>query len=387
MSIQTQIDRILANIAAAYTAAQSKGAIMPDVQDSEHLSDCILSIQCIEVIPYLTFSSPYSFTLEVEDTTKHWDGTLEYSTDASTWSTWDGTTTLSSATSGNDNVLYLRGTGNTVITGDSSKYKWILTGTDISCIGNIENLLDYTTVKSRAHPTMATNCYYCMFNGCAVLIKAPDLPATTLAERCYYSMFNGCTSLTNAPALPATTLATSCYYNMFRGCTSLTNAPALHATTLARDCYGYMFYNCTSLTNAPALPATTLGINCYEYMFYGCTSLTNAPALPATTLAASCYKYMFSGCTSLTHVPALPATKLATNCYQYMFQKCSKIKLSKTKTGEYTVAYRIPSSGTGTTANNALSSMFTITGGTFKGTPTINTTYYLSNTNTVVPAA
>ena len=413
MSIQTQIDRILANIAAAYTAAQSKGAIMPDVQDSEHLSDCILSIQCVEVIPYLTFSSPYSFTLEVEDTTKHWDGTLEYSTDASTWFTWNGTTTLSSATSGNDNVLYLRGTGNTVITGDSSKYKWILTGTDISCIGNIENLLDYTTVKSRAHPTMATNCYYCMFNGCAVLIKAPDLPATTLAERCYdsmfrgctnltnapdlpattlaercyYSMFNGCTSLTNAPALPATTLATSCYYNMFRGCTSLTNAPALHATTLARDCYGYMFYNCTSLTNAPALPATTLGINCYEYMFYGCTSLTNAPALPATTLAASCYKYMFSGCISLTHVPALPATTLANNCYQYMFQKCSKIKLSKTKTGEYTITYRIPSSGTGTTANNALSSMFTTTGGTFKGSPTINTTYYLSNTNTVVPAA
>ena len=45
MSIQTQINRILANIAAAYTAAQSKGATMPDVQNSEHLSDCIMSIQ------------------------------------------------------------------------------------------------------------------------------------------------------------------------------------------------------------------------------------------------------------------------------------------------------------------------------------------------------
>lgn len=45
MSIQTQINRILANIAAAYTAAQSKGATMPDVQNTEHLSDCILSIQ------------------------------------------------------------------------------------------------------------------------------------------------------------------------------------------------------------------------------------------------------------------------------------------------------------------------------------------------------
>ena len=117
------------------------------------------SLQAIQPKPYLTFSSPSSFTLAVNDTTKHWDGTLEYSTDASTWSTWDGTTTLSSATSGSENVLYLRGTGNTVIAGNNSNYKWVLTGTDIKCIGNIENLLDYATVASGAHPTMASSCY------------------------------------------------------------------------------------------------------------------------------------------------------------------------------------------------------------------------------------
>ena len=33
------------------------------------------------VVPYLTFSSPNSFTLAVGDATKHWDGTVEYSTD------------------------------------------------------------------------------------------------------------------------------------------------------------------------------------------------------------------------------------------------------------------------------------------------------------------
>ena len=255
---------------------------------------------------YLTFSSPNSFTLKVNDATKHWDGTLEYSTNTSTWSTWDGTTTLSSATSGSDNVLYLRGTGNTVITGDDSNYRWVLTGSNIKCIGNIENLLDYATVESGAHPTMASNCYA----------------------------------------------------RMFRGCTSLAQAPALPATTLKSKCYSYMFQGCTSLTQAPALPATTLAINCYYSMFQGCTSLTQAPSLPATTLKSTCYAYMFQGCTSL--------------------------KLSTTQTGEYTVAYRIPSSGTGTTATNALTDMLTDTGGTFTGTPEINTTYYLSNTNTVV---
>lgn len=283
-------------------------------------------------IPYLTFSSPSSFTLRVNDATKHWDGTLEYSTDASVWSTWDGTTTLSSSTSGSDNVLYLRGTGNTKITGSGINCRWVLTGSNIACIGNIENLLDYATVESGSHPTMSGYCYG----------------------------------------------------YMFRGCTALTQAPTLPATTLANHCYANMFQKCTSLTQAPALPSTTLASNCYEYMFYGCTSLTQAPALPATTLADYCYPGMFSGCTSLTQAPALPAATLAEGCYIVMFRDCTSLKLSSTQTGEYTVAYRIPTTGTGTTVSNALTNMFANTGGTFTGTPEINTTYYLSNTNTVV---
>ena len=338
----------------------------------------------LQVKTYLTFSSPSSFTLKVNDTTKHWNGTLEYSTDTSNWSTWDGTTTLSSATSGSDNILYLRGTGNTVITGDNNSYKWVLTGSDIACTGNIENLLDYATVESGNHPTMANYCYRYMFRDCTGLTRAPALSATTLSTYCYSNMFQGCTGLTQAPALPATTLADDCYNDMFYGCTSLTQAPALPATTLKNYCYQSMFRACTSLTQAPALPATTLADYCYNDMFYSCTGLTQAPALPATTLKNYCYQGMFYDCTSLAQVPALSATKLKNYCYRYMFQDCSKIKLSSTQTDEYTQEYRIPSSGTGTTATNALTYMFISTGGTFTGTPAINTTYYLSNTNTIV---
>lgn len=229
---------------------------------------------------HLTFSSPNSFTLAVYDTTKHWDGTLEYFASNKTWTVWDGTTTLSSVDNDGEYVLYLRGIGNTVITGNNIDFRWVLTGNNIKCIGNIENLLGYTTVQSGNHPTMANYCYNSMFYGCTSLTQVPDLLATTLATYCYNGMFQNCTSLTQAPALPATTLADSCYYGMFNGCASL--------------------------------------------------------------------------------------------------------KLSTTKTGEYTVAYRIPSSETGTTATDALTDMFTYTGGTFTGTPSINTTYYLSNTNTVV---
>ena len=306
----------------------------------------------------LTFSSPNSFTLAVEDATKHWNGTLEYFSSNRTWTTWDGTTTLSSVDNDGEYVLYLRGTGNTVITGNDQNYRWILTGSNIACIGNIENLLDYATVESGAHPTMANYCYRSMFQDCTSLTQAPALPATTLTNGCYNSMFYGCTSLAQAPALPATTMAAYCYSFMFQDCTSLTQAPALRATTLADYCYSYMFYGCTSLTQAPALPATTLVDYCYSNMFYGCTSLPQAPALPATILAEGCYNGMFWGCTAL--------------------------KLSSTQTDEYTQEYRIPSSGTGTTATDALTNMFASTGGTFTGTPEINTTYYLSSDNMIV---
>ena len=250
--------------------------------------------------PCLTFDGNEDFTLKTANTTKNWDGTLEYSTDTKTWNTWDGTE-ISSAGS----KLYLRGTGNTKITGSSSNYGFIFTGTGtlkIACKGNIENLLDYETVIAGGHPTMA------------------------------------------------------------------------------EDCYAYMFRNCTALTSAPELPATTLANYCYNYMFRGCTSLTTAPALPATTLADYCYNSMFNGCTSLTTAPALPATTLASACYYSMFNGCTKIKMSSTKTGDYQKEYRIPTSGTGTTATSALNNMFSGTGGTFTGTPEINTTYYTSNT-------
>ena len=164
---------------------------------------------------------------------------------------------------------------------------------------------------------------------------------------------------------------------MFRGCTSLTTAPALPATTLADCCYDGMFSGCTSLATAPALPAMTLADGCYQGMFQGCTSLTSLPELPATTLATNCYQRMFQDCTSLTTVPKLPATTLKSNCYGRMFLGCTGIKLSQTQTGEYSIPYRIPTSGTGTTGTNSLNEMFRYTGGTFTGTPSINTTYYL----------
>lgn len=285
--------------------------------------------QYIKLLACVAFTSPEPFTLATANSRKNWDGTLEYSTDRSTWSIWDGTTTLSSS----GNKIYLRGTGNTRITGGFGA-QWVLTGSNISCIGNIENLLDYQTVARGEHPAMGNYCYY----------------------------------------------------YMFCDCTSLVSAPKLSAMSLTNDCYGYMFYNCTSLIFAPELPATTLANSCYETMFYNCTSLVSAPKLPAIALQIYCYYHMFYGCTSLTTIPELPATTIPSISYENMFYGCTSIKLSVTQTGRYQIPYRIPSSGTGTIGTDSLDNMFGETGGTFKGTPEINTTYYLSTSNSVIPA-
>ena len=300
----------------------------------------------------IVFIGTEPFTLKTSNG-KLWNGTIEYSTDKTTWTEWDGSSGTE-ISSGTGNVLYLRGKNNTHISATSSttysSFEFTTTGT-IACTGDIRTLLDY---EDPENTTMDSYCYAYMFRNCRSLAVAPELPATTLASGCYNNMFYNCTSLTNAPALPATTLASGCYAFMFQYCTSITTVPELPATTLATECYNNMFYNCTSLTNAPALPATTLAGGCYNFMFYDCISLTTIPALPATTLANSCYRYMFGG--------------------------CRNIKLSATQTGDYQTSYRIPTSETGTVGSGSLSNMFASTGGTFTGTPTINATYYTSNT-------
>lgn len=281
-------------------------------RDSEASNAVNYTVTTPSLTNYILFEGETS-DFTLKATNKEWDGTVEYSTDKNTWNTWDGSE-ISSA----NKKLYLRGKNNTTFY-TSSGVKFVLSA-KAGCYGNINTLLDYE------YPQMlATSSYQSMFEGCTLLTTAPELPAPTLSESCYVGMFSDCTSLTTAPALPATTLSERCYFSMFSGC----------------------------------------------------TSLTTPPALPATTLANSCYKWMFDNCTSLTTPPELPATTLASNCYEGMFDRCTRLKISTVQTGEYTTAWRIPSAGEITSeAYKWNVDMLDRTGGTFRGNPSINTTYY-----------
>ena len=223
----------------------------------------------------LIFIGDTDFRLSTKQGYKIWKGTLQYSTDGTTWNEWDGSLTLSSS----DKKLYLRGIGNTYFCagGLGATTNFVFSNAnEIHCYGNIETLLDYQTVLNGSHPPMSND---------------------------------------------------SCFREMFANCSTLITPPELLSTTLGGSCYDSMFYNCTKLNKLPKIPATTISD-------YACSS---------------------------------------------MFKGCSSIKLSTTKTGEYQTPYRIPTTGTGTGNNNVLNNMFSNTGGTFTGTPSINTTYYTSN--------
>ena len=168
--------------------------------------------------------------------------TFETSTDGKTWSNYTYAKNITLANAG-DKVYFKAKTDNTSIVRDISNYLQFTTTQDVKLVdvsGNVMSLLapefkdlkDLSTIRSG---NAGTYEFYRLFYNCKNIKTCKDLvlPATTLASSCYYSMFQNCTSLTSAPELPATTLATQCYTFMFSGCTSLTQAPELPATTLA----------------------------------------------------------------------------------------------------------------------------------------------------------
>ena len=299
---------------------------------------------------------PLCFTANTAGSTvklqKNWSPTsvtLETSTDGSNWNTYTmkSTITLSNIW----DKVYFRNTSETdtwFSVDNYNNYQFVMSW-------SIAGSWDITSLINKVWTNVIGNYYFIsLFMYCTNLTTPPELPATTLGNQCYNSMFYWCSNLTTAPNLPATELKEACYYQMFRDCTSLTRSPKISATTLASQCYGSMFNWCSSLETAPSLPATTL----YQY----------------------CYLWMFTWCTSLTELPKLPATTLANNCYQAMFNWCTSIKLSTTQTWEYQTAYRIPTTWTGSAWTDSLKYMFLSTWWTFTGTPSINTTYYTSNT-------
>ena len=149
---------------------------------------------------------------------------LQTSTDGTQWNDYTVNDPIQLAKVG-DKVYFKAKYQNTQMAvpygGYYSYHNFEMTG-KIAASGNVNSLLEEDEKTARTLSLSGRDaCYFNLFNGCASLASAPELPATTLASNCYSNMFYRCESLTQAPELPATTLANNCYESMFKECINL----------------------------------------------------------------------------------------------------------------------------------------------------------------------
>lgn len=216
----------------------------------------------------------------------------EYSLDGANWESYDLTTLPSIDVNPNSNI-YIRGDGAFMHQSYGWRYKLTM---DVDYIigGNIYSLVDKSGFATRT-TSLANRELSTVFEDDTHLIGAADLNfgnVTTLNNECYSGMFNGCANLTTAPELPATTLAQHCYDYMFQGCTSLTTAPELPATTLELYCYSQMFNGCTALTTGPNILAPTFASYSCGSMFYNCRNLQSVKTAVATWNTDNAYNWL-----------------------------------------------------------------------------------------------
>ena len=156
------------------------------------------------------------------------DITLDYSTDnGNTWSQCvidENNETVSWILQSGETLMLK---GNNVKTGrteyDDVFDHFSSTG-DYSVRGNIMSLLNASAFSTITDLNYLENAFTGLFSGSEHLVSAANLvlPATVnLGAMCYTRMFQGCASLVDAPELPAPLFEVQCYQEMFDGCENL----------------------------------------------------------------------------------------------------------------------------------------------------------------------
>ena len=333
-----------------YAVAESESTAVGNTVDMsgvemEYKGDVeTLSVECfasaeINRTAYLTFTGLNSnFTLETENHTKNWDGKLEYSTDASDWTEWDGTTPIRSY----NKKLYLSGINNTFITGDSedSTKRFVLSGdNEITCKGNLLSLLDYNhaiSFEATQDITVAPAAFAYLFYNNANLISAPYMVKVDLtnSDYCYKCTYygTGVRSIDRTRVKRGQTefdsgfvfdgLSNGCFWSMFEGSKIRQLSDTLaYVTSIFSDTMGqYSFYrtfaNCTELVQTLRIVRTKfLAAYCCASMYEGCVNLTTTRgAITNQTIPTGGYlggqmdgaphalDSMFKGCIRLSEI-------------------------------------------------------------------------------------
>ena len=214
MSVADQINRIKTNIANAYSAAEAKGATIPEVKNSENLSACVDSITA-------GGGGGTQFGLTAEQMLGTLDG--------------EGNLTIPTLPS-------ITFTGLVGIPNNRYYYKFYYRNFEKGAVVSFPDLTN-----------IATSGMYRCFSYCTSLTSV-DLSALTIVYSSgLQDCFSNCTSLTSVDLSALTTVGNRGLDSCFNYCTSLANISFPSLTSVQTNSFGntshaYCFRDCTALT-------------------------------------------------------------------------------------------------------------------------------------------
>ena len=264
------------------------------------------------------------------------NGTLEYSTDKTNWTSFSSSTTVHAVYSNSlkQYVVYYRGKSNTQLSGQSEAGGFALESSSsnlsyVKVIGDINCLLDYSVVAIGNTPQYDNYCFYCLFRDCYLITECEfTLPERTVPHYAYAYMFQGCDRLTKPPVIGAKTVGEYGMYSMFYGCTSLHSMDQDSFDIYSVNSYGLasMFYD-SGLETAPAFTTSQLMLqeSACEEMYSNCHSLiTGVPEMHLYVIGNMCCYCMYNSCESLTTGTKLDIhADISGHAFQQMYMECS----------------------------------------------------------------
>lgn len=381
MTIASEITRIQNNIAAAYTAADAKGATMPATQNSANLATCISSISGgggyegipLEVDSNGVLKKPFtSFSYTLPTGTLNIDASLMNATfsgntaissfNAGSLTTLSNSQSLYSVCQNCTNLTSASFPNLTTVSGASALYQAFRGCTSLTSI----SLPSLTTVSGSSAMR-----YLCQ--NCANLTGAIDLSNVgTVGDYALDSAFYG-TKITSIKLPYATgnsgtyNMQTMCY-----GCTNLASIDFSGRQSIGRNYeFASAFAGCTSLTNVDMSSITSIsGQGGCNSMFSGCTNLSTVSFSGLTTVSgqSALYNMFYNTALALVLFPRLTTISSAT-AFREAFSSCSSLN---------TVTFGALDTLTGSQAFNNCFKNSTVTSISF---PALTSTSFGNNTN------
>ena len=234
MSVADQINRIKTNIANTYTAAQAKGATIPQTQNSDNLATCVQSI----TTGGGGGSTQFGLTAEQMLGTVDSEGNLTMPTLPSI--TFTGLKSI-------PNSFSYRFYQRTFEDGASVSFPDLT-----SVVGGMDNSFAGCTSLTSVNLSALTTVYsYGMANsfaGCTSLTSVNLSALTTVYDYGLGYCFGFCSLLTSVELPALTTVGDGGLSNCFAGCPSLTTISFPALTDVQTSSFEDCFVDCTALT-------------------------------------------------------------------------------------------------------------------------------------------